>query len=240
MLHQCSRWENLHLPRCIGPETCDHFSNQSMISSPHSRAPDRLSPSRAALVPPSSRLWHSDQNLLEKCLHLRTCPSSGIIHLTESQEWVSRVVFLPGRCHPHRDSSLLARGKTRMTFLIVILCFLGRFVLCILALAFALDVLAFAFAFAVFAFAVFAFALALRIRSELHPHRLAVDVLPCSRDLEDLFLTLFGMRRSFTRMTSIPSIVTPILISSSKVFVIGSRSRARFSRTPPAWLECRL
>ena len=228
MLHQCSRWENLHLPRCIGPETCDHLSNQSMISSPHSRAPDRLSPSRAAHVPPSSRLWHSDENLLEKCLHLRTCPSSGIFHLTESQEWVSRVVFLPGRCHPHRDSSLLAHGKTRMTFLIVIFCILGRFVLCILALAFA------------FAFAVFAFALALRIRSELHRHRLAVDVLPCSRDLEDLFLTLFLMRRSFTRMSSIPSIVTPILISSSTVFVIGSRSRARFSRTPPAWLECRL
>ena len=65
--------------------------------------------------------------------------------------------------------------------LIVALCFLGRFVLHILGLVFALDVLAFAFAFAVFALA-----FALRIRSELHWHWLTVDVLLCARDLKNL------------------------------------------------------
>ena len=55
--------------------------------------------------------------------------------------------------------------------------------LSVLALALGLDVLAFAFALAVFALAVFA----LRIRAELHRHWLTVDVLLCSRDLENLF-----------------------------------------------------
>ena len=50
--------------------------------------------------------------------------------------------------------------------------FLGRFVLHILGLVFALDVLAFALAFALLALA-----FALRIRSELHWHWLTVDVL---------------------------------------------------------------
>ena len=107
--------ENSHRPHCIGPETCDHLSNQNTITFPHSRAPDRLSPSRVALVPPSSHLWHSDQNLLGKCLHPGTCPSSSMFHLTESQQWISRVSFLPGRCYPHPDSSRRAHWKTRMT-----------------------------------------------------------------------------------------------------------------------------
>ena len=46
------------------------------------------------------RLWHSDQNFLEKCSHLHTCPSSSMFHLTESRQWVSLVLFLPGRCLP--------------------------------------------------------------------------------------------------------------------------------------------
>ena len=181
----------------------------------HSHAPDRLSPSRVALVPPSSRLWHSDQKLFEKCSHLHTCTSS-MFRLTESQQWVSLVVFLPGRYHPHPDSSRLAHWKTRKTFRfsrkacdergsvsrlgvstatarpplcrlddvasrppasplhrqvffqslsalgLHVACLLAVealsliVVLCILGLAFALDVLASAFAFA------------LRIRSELH------------------------------------------------------------------------
>ena len=65
--------------------------------------------------------------------------------------------------------------------LVVALCFLGRVVLSIFACALDLGVLAIAFAFAVFALAY-----ARRIRSELDWHRLTVDVLLCSRDLEDL------------------------------------------------------
>ena len=61
--------------------------------------------------------------------------------------------------------------------------FLGRFVLHILGLVFALEVLA-------FASALFALAFALRVHSELHWHWLTVDVLLCSRDLENLLLHL--------------------------------------------------
>ena len=64
---------------------------------------------------------------------------------------------------------------------IVALCFLGRFILCIVGLVLALDVHAFACVFALFALA-----FALRVRSELPWHRLTVGVLLCSRDIENL------------------------------------------------------
>ena len=112
--------------------------------------------------------------------------------------------------------------------LIVALCFLGRFVLHVLGLVFALDVLAFASASA---FALFALTFALRIRSELHWHWLTVDVLLCSRDLENLLSLLISAcdPDAVPDEVSIPSIVTPILMSSSTVFVDWSRSRVRFS-----------
>ena len=187
------------------------------MSFPHHRAPDRLSPSSVALVPPSSRLWHSDQNLLEKCSHPHTCPSPGMFHSTNrstgsqllcfcrsdatgsrtphglltgrlarrfavrtrqgyderrrvSLAWEKAlqrhnrccVVWMWRRCHRFPlcigkvFQSLSALGlhvacllAVEALSLIVALCFLGRFVLCILGLVFALDVLAvFALGFA--------------------------------------------------------------------------------------------
>ena len=127
-------------------------------------------------VPPSSRLWHSDQNLLEKCSHLHTCTSStfdGIATMGLTC-CVSAGAMLPANgllaacsLEDSQDVSLFAQSMALMSVevslsptskhcngttvhvfllaealsLIVALCFLGQFVLCILGLVFALDVL---------------------------------------------------------------------------------------------------
>ena len=72
--------------------------------------------------------------------------------------------------------------------------------------------------------AVFALALALRMRTDLQWHRIAVSVLLCSRDLEDVLSRLCPARDPRAVLdevrfdpSSIPSTVTPVLVSSVTV-----------------------
>ena len=73
----------------------------------------RIVLSRVSLVPPSATFWSKP---LGKMLAPAQCPSSSMFHLTESQQWVSLIVFLLGRNYPLPDSSRSAHWKTRKTF----------------------------------------------------------------------------------------------------------------------------
>ena len=190
-------------------------------------------------MPPSSRLWHSDRNLLEKCSHPPTCPSSSMFHLTESLTCCDAVgaTLPPGlltacSLEDSQDVSLFAQGmamtnvdvslawevstatarpllcrvdvatlppvsplhrqglsvafcawpyvacllEAESLSLIIALCFLGRFVLGILGLVFALCL----------CLCYLCPCLCSSDRSELRWHRLTLDVLLRSRDPENL------------------------------------------------------
>ena len=84
----------------------------NVISCPHPRALDHLSPSRVALVPPSSHPWHSDQNLLGKCLHLRTCPPApGLLTACSLEDSHDISLFAQGMAMTNVDACLSPGSK---------------------------------------------------------------------------------------------------------------------------------